>query len=264
MEKISFSLMQLIYESSITGERYISPDLEAFNDITEKFGYTLDDTYYEISIEKTEQYIWFNFDYNKPEPIDDNLTNIFTGDKTTNQRTNSYVELIHQVFFFYNFKDKILYVSNSKKKSLLQSVLKNKFQKDFVVKTYFKEFNEFINTLKSCSKISFTHSNNLFSSDDKRRQALIDLVGTDAPENFTIEAAYNSHKVKNFLRELFESKQNHALSGLLICGKDESDFEITYNVDSFIKKIEIDCQKDSNGKYISEIIKLNLISNTLN
>ncbi len=130
-----------------------------------------------------------------------------------------------------------------KKQSLISKVLKEKLQKDFIVKRLYKDINGFLSVLKSCSSISFTYSSNIFSRDSKKRQALIDLTGTDSPENFKIEAKYNKHLVKNFIMDLCGEKQNNELNSLIISGIDESDFAITYNADSFSKKIDLCCKK---------------------
>lgn len=261
MEKLSFSLMQLIQEEQQQGERFIFPNRASFNSLGDRFNITIEETYYEIVVEKSDDFIWFSFDFNRADPRDESLTNITNGNKRPNNRSDEEVELIHQVFFLYHYSKQVLYTSNSKKKSLIEKVLKERLQKNFFAKALYKNFNEFVGVLKQCSKVSFTHSANIFSRDNKKRQALVDLTGTNAPENFTIEAKYSKHRIENFLRDLHLEKQNNELDALMICGIDESDFTITYNSDSFSKKVDIECEKDANGKFICANVKDSLIAN---
>jgi hypothetical protein len=57
------------------------------------FHILMDDVYYEINVEKKDNYIWFAFDYGKPDPIDNKLTNINTGSKKDNPRENDEISL---------------------------------------------------------------------------------------------------------------------------------------------------------------------------
>ena len=114
--------------------------------------------------------------------------------------------------------------------------------------------------LKKVDKIRFTHVNNLFSQGSKERQALLDLTGTDAPESFTIEASYNSHKITNFLQSLFRGQDESRISDLVISGRDESDFSFVYNVDSFSRRVDIICMRDKgSGLFNPESVKKELL-----
>ncbi len=75
MDNITFSLMQLIEESQVSGERFILPSKNVFSNLDESFYVLIDDIYYEVIVEKKDEYIWFVFDYGKPNPLDDKLTN---------------------------------------------------------------------------------------------------------------------------------------------------------------------------------------------
>ena len=69
-------------------------------------------------------------------------------------------------------------------------MLKQELNKKFHVKEILKTKDEFINILKNVNEISFTEVKNLFNNDSKKRQALIDIMGTDAPEKFKLIAEY--------------------------------------------------------------------------
>ncbi|QKF82938.1 hypothetical protein [Halarcobacter ebronensis] len=257
MEKLAFNILQILEEKNSCGERYVSPDVDTFKNLDESFNIQIDNVYYEVIIELDSSYIWFSFDFGKTSPRDEKLTNILTGEKRDNEREPVEAELIQQFFCLYIYSTKSFFISNLKKKNVFQAVLKSKLNKNFCLKTIYKTQEEFINIINSIQKISFTHLTNIFSHDSKKRQALIDLTGTDAPENFTIEATYEKSKILGFVLDLLNSKDSY--KDLVITGLDESNFEVVFNNDTFNKKIEVKAIKNENGKYCSNQIKEGLL-----
>ena len=261
MEKLSFNILQFIEESESIGERYIYPTQETFENLDDQFSIVFDGVYYEVCVEKSDDFIWFSFDYGKPNPRDEKLTNIINGNKRDNDRDLTEAELIQQFFCLYRYSDELMYMSNVKKQNILKAILKEKLNQKFSFKTIKKTKEEFISILTKINKITFTEARNLFSYNSKKRQALVDLTGTDAPEEFSIEASYEeSSKMFNFINELFiEKEQNDSVKDLIICGSDENNFEIIFNNDTFNKKIDVKNKRDENGKYISAEVKENLL-----
>ena len=89
---------------------------------------------------------------------------------------------------------------------------------------------------------------------------MIDLTGTDAPDKFTLEAHYKKKiDLVGFIGQLIDSKKGSKLKDLIIQGTDESDFNFIFNVDSFVRKIEVQCEKENNGKYNPESVRKQLI-----
>ena len=259
MVEIQFSTMQLIEETVTPGERFVTPTKDSFSNLEDSFSFLKDKTFYEISVEKSDSYVYFICNFGNPDPRDDTLTNIKTGVKTPNQRTPEEAELNNQVFFLFHYEKKRLYMSNIQKKNLLESILKEKLNKDYQIKTIYKDKDEFIKTLQYCNKISFTHVNNLFSNDSAKKQALVDLTGTDAPEEFTISAKYKKANIVDFINNIFIARQENKIDALVICGTDESGFETIYNVDAFKQKLKLSVTKDDNGKYNSEEIRNSIL-----
>lgn len=247
---MKFYLMQLFEESQESGERFISPNFYSFQELKQNFNRLENDTYYEVKTVKKENYIWFVFDYGKPRPIDEVLTNITTGEKRENPRNDDEVEITKQFFIFYNISSKILFISNSKYKDVFANIIGMELEKKFQVKHFFKNTEDFISTLKSVEEIHFTEAKNLFNLNSKRRQALIDLTGTDAPTSFSLEATYNKQsKITEFVSNLILARKKSELKDLVIKGTDEHNFSFIFNVDSFSKIVDIKCQTKDNGKY---------------
>ena len=256
MEKISFHLMQLIEETSQFGERFIPPDLKYFDDVPSNFEVTIDKFYYEVIFEKTNQYIWLEVTFGSPAPRDEELTNVNNGTKKNNPRDISEAELLKQLFCLYDFSKQILYLSNLQKKSFIEKIFKEKTGRHFIIKPFYKSKDQFVEILKSVNEISFTEARNLFDMNSRQRKALIDLAGTDSPENFTITANYSMpSKLNDFINMLYNGWLNGSIKDLVIRGLDRDKFGIIFNNDTFTRKIEISSQKDNNGKYLPDSIK---------
>ena len=260
MEKISFHLMQLIEESARFGERFIPPDSNCFDRVPSNFVITIDKFYYEVSFEKIDEYIWLAVTFGSPDPRDEELTNINNGSKKNNPRDISEAELLKQLFCLYDFTKQILYLSNLQKKSFIEKIFKEKTGKLFIVKSFYKSKDEFIEILKSVNEISFTEVRNVFQMNSRQRQALIDLAGTDSPENFTIKANYSKPSLlKEFISQLHNGWVNESIKDLVVRGLDQDNFDVVFNNDTFTRKIEISSSRDTNGKYIPDLIKQSLL-----
>ena len=264
MDKINFNLVHLFEESSTDVERYVELSPNVFDGLEPSFHITFDDTYYEVTTLQEDRYIYFVFDFGKANPRDDNITNVQTGEKKENPRKDVEAELLSQLFCLYYFDTNTLYISNYKKLSLFLNVLQDKLGRKFQAKSFFKDKDEFISILKSVNKISFTEARELFNQNSTERKALVDLTGTDAPDRFTIEAEYSKpFEIVPFLKKLLKSKDDNSLKDLVICGKDESNFSVLYNHDTFLKRLTIKCNKEDNGKFNPTLVLKALLKEVL-
>jgi len=71
MNKIGFNIMQLFEEKTSSGERFFIPSADSFSQMETSFYVLMDNIYYDVNVEKEDNYIWFAFDYGNPGPIDD-------------------------------------------------------------------------------------------------------------------------------------------------------------------------------------------------
>ena len=101
----------------------------------------------------------------------------------------------------YHFNKQLFYISNTKKASIIKEIF-NKENISIHLRKIFIDFDDFVEKLKDVSEISFTDSKNLFNQDNKQRQALIDLTGTDAPNTFTICAKYKNENMSRMIKWL--------------------------------------------------------------
>ena len=108
MAEITFSIMQLIEESTSSGDRFVCPTKNSFALLEDTVKFNDNQTLFEINIEKKEDYAFFVFNFGNPSPRDENLTDINTGEKRENNRTITEVELNNQAFFLYYFQSNLL------------------------------------------------------------------------------------------------------------------------------------------------------------
>lgn len=259
MTEIKFSEIQVIVESTERGEQYVNPSCNTFEALPASLKFNDGQTLYEINVEKSTDYIYWIFRFGNPTPRDKSLIDIQTLEKRENMRKSTEAELNNQAFFLYHFGKKRLYASNTKKKKSLEMMLRNELKINFVFKDIYKDVDEFLGIMQECEQISFTHVNDLFSDSSVKKQALIDLTGTDSPAEFTIKAKYKKHQISSFIRSLSVGKQNNQISSLVVCGKGNQGFDVVYNTDSFQQKIKINVEKDEDGMYDADRIKKELL-----
>ncbi len=132
MEKIAFHLMQLCEVTPKFGEQFVHPNPNIFNVMPESFNILINKFYYEVSVQKNEKYIWFDVNFGSPNPRDEELTNINNGNKKSNPRERIEAELLKQVFCLYHYSKQTLYLSNTKKKKLVEVILKSGFVQQIV------------------------------------------------------------------------------------------------------------------------------------
>lgn len=255
MADIGFNLMQLIIADNTKTEAFVTPCKQSFSEVKNDYQFVNDGALYEAKVSITDEYVWFAFDSGKPNPRDEFITDTITFQKTNNPRLESQTELLDQFFALFYFTNNTLYLSNNHKKTFLTTFLKEHIKLDAVVKNFYKTPDDFIKTIKSVGKISFTDAKNLFNQNSKERQALVDLTGTDAPETFCIEATYNNGAISDFIRRMTTNTANT----ISICGVDEEGFECVYNKESFCQKIIVKIKKDDKSKFDNALVLKNLL-----
>ena len=265
MNKIGFNILQVIVETDKGAERFISPGKETFTILESSIKWSDNSTFYDVTIEKSDDYLWMYFNFGKASPRSETVTNISTGEQTANQRKEDEAELLNQLFALYHYSQEKLFLSSIQKKAVVQQLLTEKLQTNIQIKSFYKSPQEIISILKSVNKVRFTSVNNLFSHDSKARRALVDLTGTDSPETFTLEATYSTHKIQNFISGLIEGRNNNQIQSLLICGRDEKDIEMMYNIETLSRRIDVITSKnEETGMFEPNDVKealLNCITN---
>lgn len=257
MDKIIFSTFQIIQETTEPGPKFIVPKKDILTNIPAIFEHRDNDTFYNGTSDITEEYCWLSLEYGRAQPRRNEVINIETGTQSLNKRKLNETELLHQSFFYYSFENTTAYISDSRQQKLFQQLLNKYCLSNFVIKRLFKDYNEFIEQIKTISSISFTAYNDLFGSDSTRVRALADLTGTNAPSTFTINATYSlplDEKFKQFLYSLKSEQNDSKLSKLVIAGMDENKLATLYNVDTFTNKIQVNLNKNIEGVFDKHLV----------
>lgn len=260
IQSITFKTNQFLLKSEEEGFVYKEVLFTDLKSIESSFNYVGDKTLYKIDTEIiSNEYFWMSIDYGSPTPHREVLINIETFNEDINPRKENQVELTSQSFFLYSFKNKLLYASNSRHLNLFISVLKSQTNKNFQINKVYINSDEFMSKIKNVKKISFSAFDDLFFSNTKEYNAIIDLTGTSCPKKFTLIANYDNHSITNFLKGLFTKRKNSSISELMISGFDSDGFEMLYNTDTFSNKIPLRIKKNNEGVYDMEEIKNNLL-----
>ena len=249
MATITFSIWRLMKENKKPGLRWEYPNKEDFpkeldRDLDSPKGME------HVLVRREENGVFFAIESGSAEPRDDFVIDINSKEKRENPRKETEIELLKQLFVYFDFKTNLLYLSDIRYRKHFEQIIHEITGNDYILKGIYKEKDTFLDIIKTVEEIKFVTQNDLFSADSKKKTALEDLTGVTDDIDLTLDIKTNSHRFRplKLLKELMEEEDRYALSGLLIRGKDEKGFECIYNQEKFIRKINISAEKIS-GKF---------------
>lgn len=259
---IDFSTLHLLIDGRSPAEDTLSTI------IAEEEDFSLNDNHYLIKTSIIgDEYFWFYARYGKALPYSSTVFNIKRRVEEDNPRSTDQIETDRQFFCLYSFKDKNLYASSSRQKDIFAAYLKYKLDKKIDIKYFFISDSAFLKQIKSVDKIKFVSKRNLFVGDTGVMSILPspnDLFGLGMPDNFTIEANFTNAKItKEFtekFKRLFSWKNTMEADSLLCVGRDDNNFESIFNVETFVRKVVVPINRDSQGMYDENIIMQTLIT----
>ena len=259
---LNFKTFFLYFESEKKETRYYLPNLKDFNSLDKQYSFKKNQMYYRINTEKTESYIWIHIEYGSTMPRSDKIINILDDSEKDNKRNKDEVELTHQVFFLYFFQSNTLYLSDSRKQSMITDFFKEKLNISIFFKPYIKNLDEFVSMLDSINEISFTCEKDLFYGDNQTLTAFEDFTGYSAPDKLKIITSYKRRDIKNiftFLKKLNDEKERGHLNRLIMKGFTEDNVQLIYNLDAITENISIKIIKNEEGKYSPNFVKSELL-----
>lgn len=253
---LTFSAFQLIIGTS-------PPSLENFQ-IIEEEQYDTKDFTYKINAEKFDnRFFWLYARYGKALPYSNEVVDRETEETIDNPRQKNHVELNQQLFVLFDVSTQHLYISNGKKKSFLEEYLKFKLSKDITIKMFFLNPKEFIEKIKTIDRVSFTAKHNLFSENSGLFEDTKDIFGLGQPKDFRIDINYDSKSKTDKFIQFFESflakNTNQEIHSLVCIGKDDTNIESIFDINSYIQKRTLNLKKDSEGLYDATLVKNTLI-----
>lgn len=246
-KQITFSKFQLIHHTKEAGAEFVAPTTKTFENIPITFDYEKNaNTIYRATLLLNDKLLFLSFDFGTSEPRAEKVIDVETKEEAENPRKPSQAELRNQLFVYYDMSAQLLYLSDMRKKSCVEDILKEMTGEEFIIKNIYKDIEKFIKQINSVTEIGFTSLADIFSmaSEQEQRKALETLTGVTAPKRFKITTEYPKAKqLMNFLRTMSKKATNQELKGLVIKGLSDNGFEQVYNSDSFIQKLPLKFQK---------------------
>jgi hypothetical protein len=254
---LTFSAFQIIVNNQ-------KPSLAEFSEVSEEQYNTKDNTY-KINIEKlNERFLWIYAIYGGSLPYSEEVVDTKTDQIIDNPRKINHIELNHQLFCIYDSDEYYFYISNSKKKTFLEEYFKQKLSKDFIIKRFFKNPQEFMDEINTIDRISFTSKNNIFTTNSGLFDDVTDIFGLGQPENFKIDINYEGKNKTQKFTEIFKSfltkNNNREIQSLVCIGKDDNEVESIFDISSFTKTRTLNLKKDEAGMFDPSIVKQNFIN----
>ncbi len=185
-----------------------------------------------------------------------------------NPRSANLIEPDDQFFALLDIQTQRLFISDQRKKKSFNSWLNEKTSSDFTIKSLISE-DQFLDTIKFISEISFTASPTLFNgtnSDTLSENLVRDIYGYGA-EKASIKLTYNnkepiSTRVLNKLKSLIGHKEE--FDDIVVIGRNEQDFESVFNIEGIINKILVNVSSDMESTLLDPQIVFNLLINEIN
>lgn len=207
-----------------------------------------------------EKYLWLTFKYGNPNPCPSQVLDKNNFEYQNNTRTSNLVEMRHQFFLLYDFESDIVYLSQPKKKSFIEELLKEKLNLGITLGTIFLDIDVFESKIKKLKSIKFTSHDNLFNLNSALNNAFKDLLGYGANIDFKIEINCKNKPLDkgSIITNLKNRVNNQEVRDLVIIGENENNFEQIFNSGTFNKKIAININVN-NENLVDEATILNIL-----
>lgn len=244
----------------IVGEEFAEKSdfdvLLPFNGVIEKYN----DASHLIEVERlNDEFYWIYSEYGKTLPYVNKVYDEYNKRQEDNPRKSYHAELNKQIFCLYDVKDRVLYVSNNKKKNFVVSFLKEKLAKDVSLKSICNDIEDFLSVVKYITRVELVRRRNLMTLDADVFTASGDAFGLGTPSDARLEVNFQPAKIterfKAALRTMKAKKQGGEIDTFVCVGKDDANFEAIFNLDSLQYKTDLKCSKDDNGMIDKEEVK---------
>jgi hypothetical protein len=228
--------------------------LTTYNDPQDKGGVN-----YNLSF--LDNFLKIEYNYGRSLPRPDNVINVNTHLPEVNPRNSDQYEP-KQHFALLDCTTGYLWLSNSRKQTLIIDFLKRNLNEP---KVYAKSvYNEesFLNSIKVLDELRFSVVPNLFSATNTLTDALAEEIngygGSIATLSIKFEEAIPITKIFSKIANALRNKTS--FRNIVISGRDERNLGMLLNADLFSRKIEIRTEVDDNENYNIEDVFNALIS----
>ena len=153
MSTITFSIWQLFKENS-NGIRWKNPVRE---DFPREFDENLDSIkgINHVSIFSDDNYIFFVIESGSLEPRDEYVIDKKSKKKRKNPKKETEIELLKQIFAYYDFNSNLLYLSDVRNKRTFEDIIRKITSGNFMIKGIYEEKETFLKLLRNVEEIKF-------------------------------------------------------------------------------------------------------------
>lgn len=195
-----------------------------------------------------KQYLKINFSDGSAMPRNPNVFNKSKQEFEPNPRDSDQIEP-REYFAVFDLSSSYLWLSNTKKKSLLIDYLQKFFKnKKIVLKDVYDEA-KFIEGLKMLDQIKLSAAPSLFSQSNSVSKALVDeMYGAyEAILHLKYKDKFVGDDLQTKIKSIFKHRQS--FNGIMISGRDEKNMCMFFNNNLFARKIDIECPVDKNEMF---------------
>lgn len=258
-QSITFSGFQLFFNESLIEKKDISKYINEETDSKAEgskiyiFNYMYRDEFLTISFSDGSS-------IPRPDYIYENEHDKI--EKKENPRKNNQIEPKNH-FCLIDFKNAFLWLSNSRKKSLISENLNEKCKPNILTLKDVYDKEEFIKILKTLNHLKLKGVPELFDEVVKYKNALMDdLYGAvEAELILKYDDSTINHIFKGRIRDLLDQKEH--FKSISISGKDSKNLGMLFNNNIFSRRITFDAQISQNGLFSEEEVYKNLIGQVL-
>lgn len=206
------------------------------------------------------------YKYGKAKPYDNKILNIETKECSKNPRKPDDIEMRNQIFCMYSREIGVLYMSNFRKSKVIEKYLRDTLRQDFTIRKYVVNLETFVDEVDFIKSLKFVSMDrNLFNGGIFDNVS--DVCGFGNNDDITsvsIEIKVSNKKIdkvkwSNILNDFKGKKEKLEIDKMICVGKDDKNIEKIFNLDTFLKKIQIPATKDENEMYDSQKVKESIL-----
>jgi hypothetical protein len=211
-----------------------------------------------------DNFLKIDYNYGRSLPRPENVINVVTQQPEANPRNPDQYEP-KQHFALLDCTTSLLWLSNSRKQSLIVDFLKRNLNEPKIYPKNVYDEETFLKSLKLLDEIRFSAAPELFSSSNTLSNALADEINGYGASIATLKIKYDQAipvaKIFSKIANIFTNKES--FQNIVISGRDEKNLGMLFNQDMFSRKIEIKTEVDDNENYNVDDV-FNALINKLN
>lgn len=225
-------------------------DLDSFKEVVQEgnFDEIKANRVHIFQLEYEENFLKINFSDGSAMPRNPNVYNKSKQELEPNPRHSDQIEP-KEYFAVLDLTSSYLWLSNTKKKSLLVDFFEKKFlKKKIILKDVYDE-NKFVKGLKTLDQIKLSSAPSLFSESNSVSKALVDeMYGAyEAILHLKYKNKFIGDDLQTKIRSIFKNRES--FNGIMISGRDESNMGMFFNNNLFSRKIDVEVPVDINEMF---------------